>query len=85
MTTTLSVSWTLHVPDVPTWCCLLIRTVPLHDVGEDDMPGLPYASQLPEAFKPEMLATLEKSCRKFFMCVAFFSWPPPVPTHPVQA
>ncbi|GFZ50967.1 hypothetical protein JCM24511_08725 [Saitozyma sp. JCM 24511] len=43
--------------------------LPMHDGGDDDLPGPPYASQLPEAFKPEMLATLEKSCRKFFMHV----------------
>jgi hypothetical protein len=49
------------------WSYMLILTVPLHDGADDDMPGFPYASQLPEAFKPEMLATLEKSCRKFFM------------------
>ena len=74
-TMTLSVGWALIGASSQhgIWYCKLILVVPLHDAAEDDMPGLPYASQLPEAFKPEMLATLEKSCRKFFMCVRSFS------------
>lgn len=73
-TTTLSVGWAVH--RISALDCMLILIVPLHDGGDDDRPGPPYASQLPEAFKPEMLATLEKSCRKFFMCVPFFSCRP---------
>jgi hypothetical protein len=32
-----------------------------------DEPSQFLASQLPQAFKPQMLATLEKQCRSFMM------------------